>query len=112
MSAAASKIDAVLAALAEPSRRKIVDLLGEHPCRAGELAGKVGLTLPATSRHLKVLRDCGLVETEHPAFDTRVRIYSLAPGPLAELRSWLEATEKLWTDQLAAFKAHVERGRS
>ena len=62
------------------------------------------------SRHLRVLRLSGLVEEAHPEFDARVRIYELRPGPIAGLKAWLEETEKLWTEQLAAFKAHVERG--
>ena len=102
-------LDRTLAALAEPSRRRIVDLLSERPRRAGELAEETGLTLPATSRHLKMLRECGLVASTNPEFDTRVRIYSLAPGPFAELKAWLEVTEKVWSDQLSAFKAHIER---
>jgi DNA-binding transcriptional ArsR family regulator len=61
------------------------------------------------SRHLRVLRLCGLVEEAHPEFDARVRIYELRPEPIAELKAWLEETEKLRTEQLAAFKAHVER---
>ena len=61
------------------------------------------------SRHLRVLRECGLVEESHPGFDARVRIYRLRPAPIAELRAWLELTEQLWSDELAAFKAHLER---
>ena len=68
------------------------------------------LPAPAMSRHLRVLRLCGLVEEAHPEFDARVRIYTLRPEPIAGLRAWLQETEALWTDQLAAFKAHVERG--
>jgi len=60
------------------------------------------------SRHLRVLRLCGLVEEAHPEFDARVRIYTLRPEPIAGLRAWLEETEELWTEQLTAFKAHVE----
>ena len=61
------------------------------------------------SRHLKVLRASGLVEERHPDFDARVRIYNLRPEPMAELKAWLEATERGWEQQLAAFKAHIER---
>jgi DNA-binding transcriptional ArsR family regulator len=61
------------------------------------------------SRHLKVLRDSELVEQTSPQFDTRVRVYSLRPGATAELRSWLDAVEQGWADQLAALKAHVEQ---
>ena len=61
------------------------------------------------SRHLRVLRESGLVEESHPGFDARVRIYRLRPAPIAQLRAWLELTEQLWSDELAAFKAHLER---
>ena len=60
------------------------------------------------SRHLRVLRECGLVEETHPDFDARIRIYTLRPEPMAELKAWLEETEQLWTRQLTAFKARVE----
>jgi hypothetical protein len=50
----------------------------------------------------------GLVEESHPSFDARVRIYRLRPEPMAQLKSWLDETEQLWTQQLAAFKAHLE----
>ena len=61
------------------------------------------------SRHLRALKESGLVEDSHPAFDARVRVYALRPGPMAELKAWLEETERLWSEQLVAFKAHVER---
>ena len=61
------------------------------------------------SRHLRALKESGLVEDSHPAFDARVRVYALRPGPMAELKTWLEETERLWSEQLVAFKAHVER---
>jgi DNA-binding transcriptional ArsR family regulator len=62
------------------------------------------------SRHLRVLRRSGLVEETHPEFDARVRIYALRPEPIAGLRAWLEETERMWTDQLASFRAHLEDG--
>ena len=102
-------IDRTLAALAEPHRRRVVELLRERPHRAGELAQRTGLALPAMSRHLRQLRECGLVAESHPTFDARVRIYALNPKPMTELKRWLEETEALWCTQLAAFKHHVER---
>jgi DNA-binding transcriptional ArsR family regulator len=104
----AADIDRTLAALADPHRRRTVDLLRERPRRAGELAHALGVPAPAMSRHLRLLRECGLVEETHPPFDARVRIYALRPEPMAALKAWLEQTEQLWSDQLAAFKAHVE----
>jgi DNA-binding transcriptional ArsR family regulator len=101
-------IDRPLAVLADPARRQVVDLLRERPHRAGELATATGLSAPAMSRHLRAMRASGLVEESHPSFDARVRIYRLRPEPMAQLKSWLDETEQLWTQQLAAFKAHLE----
>ena len=105
---AATSLDRTLAALADPHRRRVVELLGERPRPAGELARALGLSAPAMSRHLKTLRLSGVVIESHPAFDARVRIYALQAGPMSELKAWLEASERLWTDQLAAFKRHLE----
>lgn len=105
----ARSLDRTLAALADPHRRQVIELLRERPRRAGELAAAVGLAPPALSRHLGKLKASGLIEESHPAFDARVRIYSLRPEPMATLKIWLERTEQLWAEQLAAFKAHVER---
>lgn len=104
-------LDRTLAALADPHRRRMIELLRVRPRRAGELAEAVGLNPPALSRHLRSLKAGGLVEDSHPEFDARVRIYRLRPKPMADLRAWLERTERLWTAQLAAFKDHVERKR-
>jgi DNA-binding transcriptional ArsR family regulator len=101
-------LDRTLAALADPDRRRAIDLLREGPRRAGELAQAIGLPAPAMSRHLRVLRQSGLVQESHPEFDARVRIYSLRPGPMAELRDWLNETEALWSEQLSSFKQHLE----
>ena len=81
----------------------------ERPRRAGELAEAAGLTPAAMSRHLRTLRASGLVDETHPPFDARVRIYALRAEPIARLKAWVDETEALWADQLAAFKAHVER---
>ena len=102
-------LDRTLAALADPHRRRVVDLLRERPRPAGELAQALGLAAPAMSRHLRTLRESGLVEQSHPAFDARVRVYALRPGPMIELLRWLEETERLWSEQLLAFKAHLEK---
>jgi DNA-binding transcriptional ArsR family regulator len=102
-------IDRTLAALADPHRRRLVELLRERPRRAGELARALRLNPPALSRHLRTLKAGGLIEEAHPPFDARVRIYSLRPKPMADLKAWLADTERLWTEQLKAFKAHLER---
>jgi DNA-binding transcriptional ArsR family regulator len=104
----ARQIDRTLAALADPERRRAVELLRVGPRRAGELAAEMGLRAPAMSRHLRVLRESGLVAESHPEFDARVRIYTLQPEPMAQLKRWLEETEQLWSEQLLAFKQRVE----
>ena len=102
-------IDRTLAALADPHRRQVVELLGHGPRRAGELAEAVGLSAPAMSRHLRTLRESRIVQETPAAFDTRVRIYRLRPQPMAHLKAWLEEAERLWSEQLSAFKDHLER---
>jgi DNA-binding transcriptional ArsR family regulator len=106
-----SRIDRTLAALADPHRRHAVELLGQRPRRAGELADALGLPAPAMSRHLRQLKQSGLVEETHPQFDARVRIYALKDGAMAELKRWLAHTEAMWAAQLSGFKAHVEKKR-
>jgi DNA-binding transcriptional ArsR family regulator len=104
-------VDKTLAALADPARRRTVELLGQRPRRAGELAEALDLPAPAMSRHLRALKESGLVEETHPEFDARVRIYALKDGAMADLKTWLADTERLWADQLASFKAHIEKRR-
>jgi len=106
-----SRIDKTFAALADPYRRCAVELLGKRPRRAGELADALGLPAPAMSRHLRQLKQSGLVEETHPEFDARVRIYTLKDGAMAELKRWLAKTEAMWATQLSGFKAHVEKQR-
>ena len=104
----AAALDRTLAALAEPHRRRVVELLREHPRPAGDLARAVGVAPPAMSRHLRALREGGIVEESHPAFDARVRIYALRAEPMMDLLRWLEETERMWSEQLSALKRHVE----
>ena len=85
-----------------------MELLRDRPHRAGELAESVGLSPAALSRHLRTLKAGGLIEEVHPDYDARVRIYALKAGSMAGLKAWVDLTERLWTDQLAALKAHVE----
>ena len=109
MSAARADLDRTLAALADPHRRQVVDLLSHGPRAAGDLARELELSPPAMSRHLRTLRQSGLVEESHPEFDARVRIYALRREPMANLMRWLAEAERLWSEQLLAFKAHLER---
>ena len=102
-------LDRTLSALADPHRRQVVELLRQGPRPAGELARALGLSAPAMSRHLKTLRESGLVEESHPPFDARLRVYALKREPMADLIAWLEETERMWSEQLLAFKTHLER---
>ena len=108
---AAADLDRILLALADPHRRRVIELLRERPRPAGEIAASVGLNPPALSRHLRMLRRSGLVAESHPEFDARVRVYSLRPKPMAHLKKWLEDTERMWSLQLSSFKEHLERAR-
>jgi len=104
-----TRLDVILAALADPHRRQVVDVLSRGPRPAGEIARAVGLAPPAMSRHLRTLRRAGLVEESHPDFDARVRVYALRAEGMQELKRWLEETERMWAAQLAALKAHLEK---
>ena len=104
-----ASVDRILSALADPQRRRAVELLGARPRSAGELARDLGLPAPALSRHLRLMKASGLVEESHPEYDARVRVYALKDGAMADLKEWLARAEAAWAAQLAAFKAHVER---
>ncbi len=108
-SAAAQRLDRTLAALADPTRRRVLELLRERPRRAGELAAASRASAPAMSRHLRVLRTRGLIEEERVDDDARVRVYRLRREPLSALQSWLRELESFWSDQLASFAAHVAK---
>lgn len=110
MSAAAA-LDQTLVALADPARRGVIDLLRHKPRRAGELADKLGLSPPAMSRHLRILRETGLVERAFDDDDARANIYRLRPEKLVPLRDWLAEIERFWSAQLDSFAEHVERTR-
>lgn len=104
-------IDRTLSALADPTRRRVVERLRRGPRRAGELADEFGVSAPAMSRHLRVLRTRGLVEEERSEGDARCRVYRLRPEPFRDLQSWLAEVEAFWTGQLDAFARHVERSQ-
>jgi DNA-binding transcriptional ArsR family regulator len=106
-----SRLDETLAALADPARRGVIDLLRRKPRRAGELAAALDMTPPAMSRHLRVLRKTGLVEERELDDDARVRVYRLRQEPFTALREWLDEVTAFWGDQLEAFKMHAERTR-
>lgn len=93
------------AALAEPSRRRILDLLRTRERSVGELVRRVGLSQPGVSKHLRVLSEVGLVRVRK---EGRTRWYSLRPQPLAEIDGWLEPYRAYWTERLDALERHLE----
>ncbi|GJL91414.1 ArsR/SmtB family transcription factor [Hyphococcus sp.] len=105
-------VDSSFAALADPQRRRVVELLSERPRRAGELSAAVKISAPAMSRHLKALKESGLIVETHPEFDARVRIYALRREGLEALKAWVGKTESMWSRQLTAFKDHIENDSS
>jgi DNA-binding transcriptional ArsR family regulator len=101
-------VNAVLQALSDPSRRTVLHVLGRGPATVGELAAVLPIARPGVSRHLRVLREAGLVEVRQ---DAQFRIYSLQPAPLAELDAWLEPYRSLWTARLGALETEISRGK-
>lgn len=91
--------------LAEPTRRRILDLLLERPRLVGELTERLGLTQPGTSKHLRVLREAGLVLVRREA---QRRWYELRPEPLVEVDAWLTPYRKLWAEHLDALERHLD----
>jgi len=94
--------------LAEPRRLQILDVLrdGERP--VGELVDRLGVSQPAVSKHLRVLKDAGLVESRA---DAQRRLYRIRPEPLAELDEWLAPYRELWTTHLDRLEDHLDRRR-
>ena len=97
-----------LGALADPTRREIVALLAHRELPAGDLADRFPVSRPAISRHLRVLREAGLVRDR---VEGRHRLYSLDPRPLRELDDWLEPYRDLWASRLDALDTEIARGR-
>src|SRR4051812_12657716 len=95
----------LLTVLAEPKRRRILDLLLEQPRTVNELVGELGSSQPTASKHLRVLREAGLVHV-HP--DAQRRVYVLRPHRLAELDTWLEPYRRLWEGRLDDLERHLD----
>jgi DNA-binding transcriptional ArsR family regulator len=91
--------------LAEPMRRRILDLLRERPRLVGELTAELGLSQPGTSKHLRVLREAGLVKVRA---DAQRRWYELDPAPLAEVDEWLSPYRWMWADRFDALERHLD----
>jgi DNA-binding transcriptional ArsR family regulator len=98
----------VLHAIADPSRRTILEVLGGGEATAGQLAELLPIARPGVSRHLRVLREAGLVEVRHEA---QRRVYSLRPEPLAEVDEWLASYRSLWEQRLSALHTEIARGK-
>jgi DNA-binding transcriptional ArsR family regulator len=99
----------ILAALADPTRRRIVEMLAQRELSAGEIAGRFELSAPAISQHLKVLRDAQLVRVRAEA---QRRIYELDPDGLSELHAWLGAIRQSWRGRLSASERRlIKRAR-
>jgi DNA-binding transcriptional ArsR family regulator len=91
--------------LAEPARRQILDLLLERPHLVGELTERLGLTQPGTSKHLRILREAGLVAVRK---DAQRRWYEIRPQPLAEIDAWLAPYRRLWAGSLDRLERHLD----
>src|SRR5437588_9356032 len=101
-------MEAVLRALADESRRTVVETLSHGPATAGDLAALLPIARPGVSRHLRVLREVGLVEVRQEA---QRRGYSLRPEPLAENDEWLGRDRALWEQRLDALHTEIARGK-
>ena len=101
-------MDAVLQALADQSRRTVLEILRDHPATAGELADALPIARPGVSRHLRVLREAGLVDVRQ---DAQRRIYSLRAEPFIEVDEWLADYRALWENRLGALHTEIARGK-
>jgi DNA-binding transcriptional ArsR family regulator len=101
-------MEAVLRALADDGRRTLLKTLARGPATAGELAALLPIARPGVSRHLRVLREAGLVEVRKEA---QRRVYDLRPEPLAEVDAWLGPYRSLWQHHLDALHTEVARGK-
>jgi DNA-binding transcriptional ArsR family regulator len=107
--AGGSELAAVLQALADPTRLRVVEALSLSPQRAGDLAAAAGVPAPTMSKHLRVLLAAGIVTDERGTRDARVRVFRLRRESVVAVRAWLDQVQAHWDEQLRAFKAHVER---
>ena len=97
----------LLLALADGTRGRIVEMLAGRPHTASEIHRAFSIAAPAVSRHLRVLREAGLVEEHRPEDDRRVRLYTLRPEPMLEVADWLDELSRAWQEQLDSFKDYV-----
>jgi DNA-binding transcriptional ArsR family regulator len=95
--------------LADPTRRRVLELLSGRPRRAGELAAAAKTSPPVMSRHLRILLEAGFVADERVPDDARARVFRLRRGPIGDVQAWLDQLEAHWKEQLGSFKRHAER---
>jgi DNA-binding transcriptional ArsR family regulator len=107
-----SDLDSAFAALADSTRRAVIRELLREPLRAGELAARVEMSPPALSRHLRVLREAGLIVEDGVENDGRVSVYKVDLEAFAPARHWLDEVEAHWHEQLASFKEYAEKSRA
>jgi DNA-binding transcriptional ArsR family regulator len=98
---------AVIEVLAEPHRRRILDALRDGECSVGALVSALGLSQPLVSKHLRVLREAGLVDVR---VDGQRRLYRVRPEPMLELDEWLEPYRQMWRTSLGRLEAHLTQG--
>jgi DNA-binding transcriptional ArsR family regulator len=103
----ANQLDEWMPALADPTRRRIIELLADSPRTASNIHDAFPIAAPAVSRHIRVLREAGLIVEHGVPGDKRVRLYALSPEPIGELSRWLEQLSRGWQDQLDSFKDYV-----
>ncbi len=101
-------VDKVFSALADPTRRAVVELLGSGPRRAGELASAAGISPPTMSRHLRVLLDAGIASDERPSSDARTRVFHLRHESMTAVQAWLDEIQAHWDEQLRSFQRHID----
>jgi DNA-binding transcriptional ArsR family regulator len=102
-------METTLQVIAEPRRQAILDLLRDGELPVGELVERLGMSQPLVSKHLRVLKDAGLVQVR---VDAQRRLYRIRPEPLAELDEWLAPYRALWTARLDQLEQHLERRRN
>lgn len=103
-----TNVDQIFVALADPTRRNVVEILGDGPRRAGELARATGTSPARMSRHLRVLLDAGIADDERPRSDARARVFRLRTDAMTPIHIWLDQLQAHWDAQLESFKQHVD----
>ena len=99
-------MESAFAIIAEPNRRAILSLLASSERSVGEIERQLGMTQPTVSKHLRVLREAGFVESE---IDAQRRVYRLKPDPLKEVDAWLDQFRRFWSRHVDALERHLDR---